>query len=217
MEITERGQKVREEGGVCLWLCKGYQLLYFNLPCTYINGAPNENNIIITTSVLFYRGSRTRRHVIRTYSSDIHSSVCQCKCCEWRWELAGCSAPSQRDMKGSVWEAGGRARIHTSRPCGPDSRSLITASPARPSWDTPWTLHRTDGGLLNMQQSQAFPLLTAAACVDNVIPVAPEASYQAKNGYQQLAGKSSVSWAASAFCYSVCAEWYISVGEVHCV
>lgn len=96
------------------------------------------------------------------------------------------------------WESGGRA--HTSRPCGPDSHPLITARPASLSWDTPWTLHRTDGGLLNMQRSQAFPLLTAAARVDNVIPVAPEASYQAKNGYHQLAGKSSVSWAASAFC-----------------
>lgn len=46
------------------------------------------------------------------------------------------------------------------------------------------------GGLLNMKQNQAFPLLlTAAAYVDNVISVAQEAGYQAKNGHQQLAGK----------------------------
>lgn len=41
-------------------------------------------------------------------------------------------------------------------------------------------------------RAQAFPLLTAAACVDNVIPVTLEASYQEKNGYQQLGGKRSV-------------------------
>lgn len=51
-----------------------------------------------------------------------------------------------------------------------------------------------------MQQSRAFPLLTTAARVDNVIPVAPEASNQAKNGYHYLAEKSLVSYAASAFC-----------------
>lgn len=59
----------------------------------------------------------TGRPAIHTYSSDIHSSICQCKCWEWRWKLADCSAPSQRDMKGSVWESAGRA--HTSQPCGP--------------------------------------------------------------------------------------------------
>lgn len=125
---------------------------------------------------------------------------------EWRWEMAGSSVPSQRDMKGSVWEPGGRA--HTSRPCGPDSHPLITARPASLSWDTPWTLHRTDGGLLNMQQSRAFPLLTTAARVDNVIPVAPEASNQAKNGYHHLAEKkfgfiSRIRFLLSCWCWAI--------------
>ena len=154
----------------------------------------------------------TGRLVIRAHSRDIHSSNCQCRCWEWQWKPADCSAPSQRDMRGSVWESVGRAL--TSRPCGPDSRSLITAGPARLSWDTPWTLHRADGGLLNMQQSRAFPLLTAAACMDNVIPVAPEASYRAKNGHQQLAGKGKLAL-HELHPLSVGLKWYISVA--HCV
>lgn len=163
------------------------------------NGACNENDIINNLwSVIQERcsgdPSPTSTAVTFIHPSAKHANA-ESDGGSW---LAGCSASSQCDMKGSVWESAGRA--YTSRPCGPDSRSLITVSPARLSWDTPWTLHRTDGGLLNMEHSQAFPLLTAAACVDNVIPVAPEASYQAKNGYQQLAGKSSVSCAASAFC-----------------
>lgn len=60
---------------------------------------------------------------------------------------------------------------YTSWPCGPDSRSLITAGQARLSAET--RLELCTGRLLNMQQSEAFPLLTAAARVDNVIPVAP--------------------------------------------
>lgn len=72
-------------------------------------------------------------------------------------------------------------------------------------------------GPLNMQQSQAFPLLTAAACVDNVIPVAPEASYWAKNGYQQLAGKkfsfmSCIHFLWSGLCYMLSIR-----GRGHCV
>lgn len=105
--------------------------------------------------------------------------------------------PLSADMKGSVWEPGGRA--HTSRRCcGPDSHPLITARPASQpaslSWDTPWTLHRTDGDLLNMQQSRPVLPLTAAAHMDNVIPVffflfcffSPEVRDQAKNGHHPL-------------------------------
>lgn len=82
--------------------------------------------------------------------------------------------PLSADMKGSVWEPRGQA--HTSRRCcGPDSHPLITSRTASQqaslSWDTPWTLHRTDGDLLNMQQNWLSLPLTAAAHMDNVSPL----------------------------------------------
>lgn len=131
------------------WVCFTNEYDLFQHALHVYNGPCNEN-IILTVSGLLYRKAVLRDQSY-TYSSDIHSSVCQRKRWEWWWELAGCSAPSHHDIKGSVWEYG--AWAHTSWPCGPDSHSLITARPARLSWDTPWTLHRTDRGLLNMQQS----------------------------------------------------------------
>lgn len=125
-----------------------------------------------------FAGERRGDRSSALHSSDIHSFVCRRECRERRRLTA--VLQSQRDMKGSAWESGGRAHhiaaLWARRPLSnyrEPGRALVrhALNFAQDRWGG-------GGGLLNMQRSPAFPLLTAAACVDNVVPVAPEASYQ---------------------------------------
>lgn len=92
-------------------------------------------------------------------------------------------------MKGSVWEPGPLA--HTA-PLWANQSLSNYCEPSQALLRHALNFAQDRWGLLNMQKAQAFPLLTTAACVDNVIPVTLEGSYRAKNGYQQLGGKWAV-------------------------
>lgn len=117
--------------GLCWWF---YSVWYIFVQCVYD----------IISSFVSWRWFCLCWPFAHINSSNIHSSICQHKCCKWRWKLTVVLylSVTLKIQCGSERHTYTQTHIHILALWARQPLSNYCRSGQALCWDTPWTLHR---------------------------------------------------------------------------